>query len=611
MASSPKRRADGIVKRGRRLVTNTPGPSPVESPGSSTGPSPVESPLGSSTGPSSALPPPSQLEGIEPEPFNPEFLSREINKNLLTLQPKGDFSTVSEKGEGAAAADTISAKHPGAPEESGGGPDEQITKTPPITPVSEPRPANPARTERSRLTDEGLTPPQSAISVVAAPDPLRRSYSEASGSRERLSGVKTARQASGISFVRPMTPETFLWQKRSADAKGSGPGLLAKHPFLSALSFGVIGGAGVLVALSTVFASVNIMVSPRKDTVAIENIPVTFRADAADVNPDQHVIPAQFLTITKSVSEAFPATGNAMAAEKSKGMAKIYNGFGSQPQTLIARTRFVTEEGLVYRLPKSIVVPGASIENGKIVPRFIEAELFADEAGEGFNRKGPLKMTIPGFKGTPRHDGFWAEAADGFNGGFRGEARVVSGQDRTGAEEQITKRAFDGIKQELSSLVPPPLTTAEGLHEIEITSLTVPEENTRADRFDARADATARIVAYRPADIALLLGHIILKNDTGRSIIPDEINVRFRLTDMNAEEKRAYADMRGEAGIRYAVNPDDVAAKATGKTKEEIARILKELQVFSGFRISFFPPWRSRAPSNPAKVRVVTENPEN
>jgi len=59
----------------------------------------------------------------------------------------------------------------------------------------------------------------------------------------------------------------------------------------------------------------------------------------------------------------------------------------------------------MYRIDSSVIIPGYQKVNGKIIPGSIEATVYADQAGDGYNLKlADLTgdFSIPGFKGDPR-----------------------------------------------------------------------------------------------------------------------------------------------------------------------------------------------------------------
>ena len=78
-----------------------------------------------------------------------------------------------------------------------------------------------------------------------------------------------------------------------------------------------------------------------------------------------------------------------MADERATGVIVVYNAYSAAPQRLIKNTRFATEDGKIFRAKDSIVVPGTTIENGKIIPGSVEAIVVADEPGEAYNFQTP------------------------------------------------------------------------------------------------------------------------------------------------------------------------------------------------------------------------------
>src|SRR3989344_3601410 len=130
-------------------------------------------------------------------------------------------------------------------------------------------------------------------------------------------------------------------------------------------------------------------------------------------------------TLSKEDSSKIPATSESSVSEKASGQIVIYNNYSSAPQVLIAKTRFETKEGLIYRIDKSVTVPGKKIENGVNVPGNSTVTVYSDKAGEAY-KVGLTDFTIPGFKGDPRFDGFYARSKTEMTGGFIGMKKIVS-----------------------------------------------------------------------------------------------------------------------------------------------------------------------------------------
>lgn len=375
------------------------------------------------------------------------------------------------------------------------------------------------------------------------------------------------------------------------------------------------GGAGFIfllaaaLLLSTVFARANISVKPRVENIDLRDISVGFDISVSKTLLDARVLPAELLTFSRKEAGEFEATGKEFVAEKARGRVRIYNSFSSSPQSLVANTRFLTNDGILYRLPRPITIPGAKIEEGKIVPQFIEAELIADKPGQGSNLSGEIRLSIPGFQGSPKYDGFYAIAPEGFSGGFEGEARVVSAEDKKRAEEAVTKKVYDGISEEMSRKTPPEFTFVEKLREIEITNIVSPKSGTRRDKFVVEAEAKGRAFFFRQSDLISLLQEMILKDGRSKELMPDTANFSYRPVSLDYEKGKAAVVVNGTIKLKYVIPEKELALLVKGKKRGSIIEALKSREELAQFSVSIFPPWRASAPNDESKIRILTENP--
>jgi hypothetical protein len=138
--------------------------------------------------------------------------------------------------------------------------------------------------------------------------------------------------------------------------------------------------------------------------------------------------------------------------QKARGKIIIYNTFSSEPQSLVATTRFETTDGIVFRLTQGVTVPGMTDIAGKRDPGAIEAEVIADQTGDASNI-APTTFTIPGFKGSPKYDKFSAKSLSTMTGGSKngmsGES-LLTGDDIEQAKNQAKNQALEAFRQKLS-----------------------------------------------------------------------------------------------------------------------------------------------------------------
>lgn len=372
----------------------------------------------------------------------------------------------------------------------------------------------------------------------------------------------------------------------------------------------VAGGVtltAVIVFISFWGASLTIAFKPHVYDVALQDIGVAFDTSVAKVLIPQKVIPAEEFSFSKKSEQSFAATGKQQIAERARGNAAIVNSFSSSPQILVAGTRFVTDAGVLFRLQKAVTVPGAKIEEGKIMPQSVDVDLVADAPGEGSNIAGKVTLKIPGFKGTPRYDGFFATVAGGFVGGFQGEATVVSADDLKNAQERVTKALFDDLRGEIGRKVPSGLTALQELQSVEITKVTAPKAGTHAEQFSVSADAVGKVMVFRQDDATALIRAFALADSPDQELVDGSSAIRYHARSIDFDKGRAEMTMGGSIKTKVVVRQDELATLVAGKKSGSIADLLRSRPEIASFSISFFPPWRSSAPSDPAKIHFRSE----
>lgn len=363
----------------------------------------------------------------------------------------------------------------------------------------------------------------------------------------------------------------------------------------------------LMVLLSTIFASATITIDPKKKILSVRDLLVKFDTSLQNPLPQQRVLPAEVFKLSKTISADFNATGEKFVREPARGRVRIYNSFSSSPQRLVATTRFLTKSGLLYRLPRGVVVPGAKVENGKIVPQYIEVELVADKPGEKYNLSGEVRLSIPGFKGSAKYEGFYGIAQTGFSGGFEGKTKVVTKEDLLSAQKFVSKKIFDELRDELTKKIPPNFKMIKGLTETSIVSLDAPKEGTRAETFKVEASGVSKVLIFKNEDLVNLIKEIALQNNEDRILIEESVAPYFKVQEVDFEKGIAKVAVSGDFKSKAVVQEEKLALQLKGKKKDSAAAILKKADDIEKFSISIFPPWRFSFPNDPAKIKFVIQ----
>lgn len=195
------------------------------------------------------------------------------------------------------------------------------------------------------------------------------------------------------------------------------------------------------ILFSNIFAGATIEYTAKEADLLLDNAKITASIDSGSLD----IAFGLMRDIEEVNTIEVLASGFEEREEYASGKIRIYNEFSSLEQGLIKNTRFETPDGKIYRIQKSITVPGAKIENGEQIPGSIEAIVYADEPGEKFNNE-LTDFTVPGFKGSPRFDKFYARSVTLMEGGFKGTVSTISDDDIEAAKVKLTselrKRLF-------------------------------------------------------------------------------------------------------------------------------------------------------------------------
>ncbi len=374
----------------------------------------------------------------------------------------------------------------------------------------------------------------------------------------------------------------------------------------------LLGALVALVAPTVFFSRFSITIYPRRESVTAERTELVADSALSAAEPQARKIPSLLIAVDRKATADYDATGTAFVEERARGTIRIFNAFSSNPQSLVATTRFQDATGKVFRLTAPIVIPGAKVAEGEIAPTSITAEVRADAPGEAYNI-GPTEFRIPGFRGTPKYQRFYAKSDEGFSGGFEGQAKIVTADDVKRASEELTRRIFDEVKGELDAKIPsgPDFLAPAGAREIAVTDIEAPRGGERRDRFPISVSARGKIVVVRRSHLLETLASLFVPNDSN-------LPARTPLTQPGLAIEGARWEGSGSR-IRIPVSGTLTYFRETNVA--ELTRILqtstpKKAEAYlagqgeiESFRIKRFPPWLWFIPGGEGGLSVTIEAP--
>ncbi len=378
-------------------------------------------------------------------------------------------------------------------------------------------------------------------------------------------------------------------------------------PIFSGKFLGLFVGAALLVsflALYFILPKAEISVSPKTEAIN-QDFNIIADKGVSKIDLAQNKIPAQLIKLDKRQSQEFSTTGQRQVNDKAKGALTIYNEYSSSPQVLVDKTRFVSASGQTFRLVKSITVPGAKVQEGKIVASSIEVEVVADQPGGDYN-VGPGRFTIPGFQSTPKYAAFYGQSKSAMSGGASGLMKVMAQDDYDKAKNAIWQNLQPALDSEFKSQLPSALKIIDGAMKEEIsgveTNLTV---GSPAERFTMTLKGTATVVLFDAKDILEIIKKKLaekLSSDKELALAPEQIS--YQLVAIDYSRGQISMKVKVAGNIVWKIDVDDLKKELAGQNESGIRKVISEHLEISETHVAFWPFWVRSAPGNLDKVII-------
>lgn len=359
-------------------------------------------------------------------------------------------------------------------------------------------------------------------------------------------------------------------------------------------------------SLSTVLAKSTIVVTPKQAKVDLSDFSTSSPFSIPlikEASLDEEVVP--FALIEKELVEetSVKPTEERSVSERARGQITVYNNFDQNPQILVATTRFETSDGKIYRIPDQITVPGKRGET----PGSIDVTVIADEPGEEYN-KGMVDFTIPGFKGSPRFEGFYAKSKTAMTGGFVGNIRTISNTERGRIISELESKLNQRRSTELN------IDTPEGYVVLPEGIITSFKNSTPAD--DIKKDDGSISIKHTMLISAIIVKESDLAKYIANKSIPDYQNEDLyiaNLTDLDITIKnrdsldlnnRIEIEVIGSPNLVWKVDKDKLKQDLIGLTKNNYNEAISKHPSILRASVKMRPPWLWSIPSNPNKVII-------
>ncbi len=292
--------------------------------------------------------------------------------------------------------------------------------------------------------------------------------------------------------------------------------------------------------------------------------------------------------------------------KRASGKIIIYNTYSSDPQPLIATTRFLTPDGKIFRLEQKIVVPGAKIVEGKIVASNIETTVVADQAGPQYNIGPVSHFSIPGFQGSPKYQSFYAESKEAMKGGFIGEQAFPTDEDIKKGKEKSEKDLKDYINSFLSLQISPEFKVIEGAKQFNILKEEVNQEVDEKGNFTIFIEAESSVIGFRESDLKNVMEKMA-QVDLGMDFKIKSYSLDYGVGRADFKQGRISFAFNFQGIFEQPLDAENFRQKAVKRNENELKLLISSFPNIEKIAVSFWPFWVKRVSDKPERVKIEVE----
>lgn len=359
----------------------------------------------------------------------------------------------------------------------------------------------------------------------------------------------------------------------------------------------IVGGVSIFMFRHTV-----VTVVPRTHTLVFDNT-APFTAYPA-ATAASGTLPYSVQTFTFDDSDVLPAQGTQHVDTKASGQITVVNDYSAKPVKLVSTTRFETPDGLIFRVPNDVVVPG---KKGS-TPGTMQVTVVADAPGANYN-VGPIaKFTLPGLKGGAMFNSVYARSDAPFAGGFSGDQPQTAPGALEASQAQMRDRLNQKLKDALAAIATG-TTALPDLARVTYTDLPNAPEGNNSVRIGEHL--VAQVPVFATDQLAATLAQSI-SSDTQLSNVTLVPGTNFAARYADVASTTLGADpisftLTGQAQVVWMVDKATLARALAGHDQSAFQTIIGGFPFVQEAKARIEPFWSSSFPKDPNGIEINVE----
>lgn len=352
-------------------------------------------------------------------------------------------------------------------------------------------------------------------------------------------------------------------------------------------------------------ANVNVVLKAEKLDKTYE---ITAQKDAT-LSVETSTIGAEVISVDKETSKDFPTSGTKDVGEKAKGTITLTNETGTN-QPLVATTRFVSANNLVFRSAAAVTVPKAYLDaGGNKINGSATTSVVADATGEAYNI-GPSNFTIPGLSAAVQTKIYGRNGA-AMSGGSSRKIKIVSETDAQNAQTELMNELItSGREEALAKTNKDENITLEGsAGGIVVSGSANPAVGAEAETLKYSLKATINVIVVKKSDyysfLASKVGDEIAKD---KELLPGELEktTENKVMSLDIANGKMVISSHVVSPVVAKMDLNAMKNNIKGKSVSNATSYLKAFEEVYDAQISLWPFFARKIPITPKRIYINT-----
>lgn len=395
-----------------------------------------------------------------------------------------------------------------------------------------------------------------------------------------------------IDITPPVSKKTL---KRAAkDAHKRAPG--RKFSFLPLVfAFAALAGLAIFIGIQFFLSFATVNVWPSARTVLFQGM-VTAQSDVPQIDFINGVIPGKIVQVEKTATKLYPATGKIANEAKAQGIVKVFNTNPQKSQILIAGTRFISQEGKLFRSQARIVIDSMGFQDVQVV---------AAETGPEYNI-GPASFSLPGLAGTPLYTLVYGKSSQAMKGGSKSQVSVVTDEDISQAKNSLADSAMKLAKDELMQQnISPYSLSQDDLDEQIIETSSLIKSGVQLQQFTVKAKVRVAGLAFQKPQLNEFVLHMLeTQVADGETADPKSFQISYTIKSFSVDTQQMILAVSAQIHAHESVDLASLRTLLKGQKESDAKRFLDGYGKFEKSQILFWPFWIHAIPQDIRRIHL-------